>query len=71
MATCNGCGGVVGRDCWNPVECEQIANQMEQNKHYSLEQRVQSLEQELAELRRLLLPLERHSPLNQGGKSDG
>lgn len=25
MATCNGCGGVIGRDCFNPVECEQIA----------------------------------------------
>jgi len=25
---CNGCGGVVGRDCYNPIECEQITSQM-------------------------------------------
>lgn len=24
MALCNGCGGVVGRDCYNPQECEEI-----------------------------------------------
>lgn len=22
---CNGCGGIVGRDCFNPQECEQIS----------------------------------------------
>mgnify|MGYP003501457172 CR=1 FL=1 len=25
---CHGCGGVVGRDCFNPQECEQITRQM-------------------------------------------
>lgn len=59
MATCNGCGGVVGRDCWNPIECEQIAHQMEQDQRMSVDQRVSSLEQEVAELRRLVLPLDR------------
>lgn len=24
MSNCPGCGGVVGRDCWNPQECEWI-----------------------------------------------
>lgn len=25
MTTCHGCGGLVGRDCFNPQECEEIA----------------------------------------------
>lgn len=25
---CHGCGGVVGNDCFNPQECEQIARDM-------------------------------------------
>jgi len=24
---CQGCGGVLGRDCWNEVDCIQISNQ--------------------------------------------
>jgi hypothetical protein len=32
MATCNGCGGVVGRDCFNPSECEWIAQDMERQE---------------------------------------
>lgn len=27
MAICNGCGGVIGRHCFNPRECEWIAEQ--------------------------------------------
>ena len=30
MTICNGCGGVVGRDCFNQSECEWIARDMEQ-----------------------------------------
>lgn len=29
MGCCPGCGGVVGRDCFNPSECEWIARDME------------------------------------------
>lgn len=25
---CHGCGGVLGRDCFNPQECEQITRDM-------------------------------------------
>jgi hypothetical protein len=28
MATCHGCGGVIGRDCFNPQECEMITRSM-------------------------------------------
>lgn len=27
---CPGCGGIVGRDCWNPQECEAITRDMAQ-----------------------------------------
>lgn len=33
MAICNGCGGVVGRDCFNPPECEWISRQQEQQEY--------------------------------------
>jgi hypothetical protein len=29
MSACHGCGGVVGRDCFNPIECQMIAREME------------------------------------------
>lgn len=28
MSICHGCGGVIGRDCFNPQECEMITRQM-------------------------------------------
>jgi len=51
---------------WDEHFDAAITHQMEQNQRYSLEQRVESLEQEVAELRRLLLPLDRPSVVNQG-----
>lgn len=29
MARCPHCGGVIGRDCFNPVECGWITQQMD------------------------------------------
>lgn len=34
MAICNGCGGIVGRDCFNPQECEWISRDIEA-QHYA------------------------------------
>lgn len=52
MATCHGCGGVIGRDCFNPQECEMItrsmANQYQNQPDY--EGHIHSLEQSLADL---------------------
>lgn len=28
MSICHSCGGVIGRDCFNPAECAQITAQM-------------------------------------------
>lgn len=33
MSTCRSCGGVIGRDCFNPVECEWIGHQQEAEAH--------------------------------------
>lgn len=30
---CPGCGGVLGRDCWNPQECEWISRDMEARRY--------------------------------------
>ena len=29
MSVCNSCGGIIGRDCFNPQECAWITQQME------------------------------------------
>jgi hypothetical protein len=32
MAICNSCGGVIGRDCFNPEECAWISLQQQQEQ---------------------------------------
>lgn len=34
---CNGCGGVIGRDCYNPRECEEISRQNHNQDSQELE----------------------------------
>lgn len=36
MATCPSCGGIIGRDCFNPVECAQITASMNQQNSVDL-----------------------------------
>lgn len=47
MATCDSCGGVLGRDCFNPQECAEITRQMDENERGSLEERVARLEEQV------------------------
>lgn len=28
MANCDSCGGVLGKDCFNPIECAEISHNM-------------------------------------------
>lgn len=42
MARCNGCGGILGRDCFNARECEWIAQQQEQDEQNRHEQEMQA-----------------------------
>lgn len=69
MSTCNSCGGAIGRDCFNPVECESIAEQEKmaesarlardsecfQQRIYALEQLVVTLELRLSEIESKLI----------------
>ncbi|MDX3913738.1 MAG: hypothetical protein QHC79_09380 [Pseudosphingobacterium sp.] len=34
LRICQGCGGVLGRDCWNEIECIAIGNMQEQRAYY-------------------------------------
>lgn len=36
MRHCDSCGGVLGRDCFNPIECAQITRSMEQDTSQDL-----------------------------------
>lgn len=31
MAHCKGCGGILGRDCWNEIDCVQISESVGQH----------------------------------------
>lgn len=37
MSTCNECGGIIGRDCFNPEECAWIGEQQRQQQGNDLE----------------------------------
>ncbi len=43
MSLCPSCGGVLGRDCYNPTECAQISLQSDQYETYRLNQKVDFL----------------------------
>lgn len=58
MAICNSCGGVLGRDCFNPEECAWIAHQQEQAQR----QQAESLEQRLEKLERRVAAIEEARP---------
>ena len=51
MTICNWCWWVVWRDCWNPQECEQITQSM--NQQYE-SQEVCELRQEIDRLTQIL-----------------
>ena len=44
MRTCPSCGGIIGRDCFNPEECAWIGEQQERQAQQDLESRIAALE---------------------------
>jgi len=56
MGMCNSCGGIIGRDCYSPQECEQISRSMEV-QHYN-DQAVSELFDEIAKLKQRLEKIE-------------
>ena len=37
MRICQGCGGVLGRDCFNEMECISISHSQQSNLEYRIE----------------------------------
>lgn len=55
MKICAGCGGVLGRDCFNEMECIGIGNSQEQQQYQQVQthdQRIKQLEQQVHEMNR-------------------
>lgn len=50
MSTCPGCGGIVGRDCFNPQECQWIAQQMAQDPYQGQQPEDPRIQQHYEEL---------------------
>lgn len=48
---CNGCGGILGRDCFNEMECIQISEQM----RYQDNETIYTLQMENEVLKQLLI----------------
>ncbi len=47
MKHCPSCGGIIGRDCFNPVECANISNNMNGYEIQELEYKISVLTQTL------------------------
>ena len=55
MSVCQSCGGVIGRDCFNPDECAWITESMQRESvmaeqrqmHYSHEAEIHSLQERI------------------------
>ena len=43
MSTCPSCGGVINRDCYNPIECAQISSSQDQHEMLMLNAKVDML----------------------------
>jgi hypothetical protein len=51
MSRCNSCGGIIGKDCFNPVECAYISEQQatQHDKDHYMQGRKDALKDRLAE----------------------
>ena len=57
MNRCPSCGGLIGRDCFNPVECARITENLRQQDYQSADsQIIQQLQNEINHLREVEIP---------------
>ena len=47
MAHCPSCGGIIGRDCYNPVDCAEISRRNDNYDIHELEYQIEILKQAL------------------------
>lgn len=59
MSHCPECGGVIGRDCFNPQECAWIGEQQRQQRLHDTEQQSLTLEERCALLEERVAELEK------------
>lgn len=62
---CNGCGGYVGVDCFNPQECEWIAWDMQRIQQQNEETRVRNIESENERLRQEIEEIKKSLEINK------
>ena len=56
---CNSCGGIIGRDCFNPEECAYISERIEAKRVHEQERYINSQQQKIDDLTAKLLKLEK------------
>lgn len=56
---CNGCGGYIGLDCFNPQECEWIAMDMQRIQRQNEQDRLNRIENDNKILREEIEKLKR------------
>jgi hypothetical protein len=47
MSQCPSCGGIIGRDCFNPIECAEISSRIDSYNIQELEYQISVLKQTL------------------------
>jgi hypothetical protein len=59
MNICQSCGGVIGRDCFNPQECAWISQQMqvEQQVQQRLQPEIDAMKEVINRMERALLQI--------------
>lgn len=57
---CNGCGGYIGLDCFNPVECEWISRDEERIREQSINDRIRKIEEDNKKLREELVRIKQN-----------
>lgn len=62
--TCPSCGGVVGRDCFNPQECAEIEYQQQMQRQHHNEQMGASILDRMAALEERVSALEQQPAAN-------
>jgi hypothetical protein len=45
MKYCQSCGGIIGKDCFNPGECAQITQSMQNNSNDELQRRLHEMDE--------------------------
>lgn len=51
---CDGCNGIIGRDCFNPIECLEISRQMDNSNEQQNFEHIEALRSIIDEQKKAL-----------------